>query len=85
MTLRLVVFSVVLGVCAVACNPAVRCRDASDCGGRGVCSGGFCSEFPALSGADGGREEPVDQDGADSGFAEDAGVVDFDAGTNGRP
>lgn len=71
------------------CNPAVRCKASTECGG-GVCSGGFCTDLSAQPAGDGGPAgrgdigELVDQDGPDSGVAPDAGVTNDDAGTNGR-
>lgn len=84
---RLFLVVLAAGALTTSCNPVARCKAASDCGGVGVCAGGFCSEFPLTVGnGDGGREATDDLDAlGDSGVAEDAGFVEYDAGTNGRP
>lgn len=68
-------------VFVVGCNPAARCKVSSECG-AGVCSGGFCADLSTIVAGDGG--ERSDQDGDDAGVATDGGVVDYDAGDNGR-
>lgn len=70
-------------VCLVGCNPAARCKTSTECG-VGVCSGGFCTDLSAQQQQVGDGGDRGDQDGADSGVAPDAGVVDSDAGNNGR-
>lgn len=65
----------------VACNPAARCKASSECG-QGVCTGGFCADLSGI--APGGGGEAEDRDASDAGQLSDAGVVDFDAGDNGR-
>lgn len=80
-------------VSLVGCNPAVRCKASSECGG-GVCTGGFCADLSTApvvqdAGEDAGVDagEPPsheDQDDPDAGSITDAGATDFDAGNNGR-
>jgi hypothetical protein len=71
-----------LAASLLGCNPAARCKSTSECG-AGVCTGGFCSDVSTFTpSGDGGEAE--DLDSADAGQADDAGVVDYDAGTNGR-
>jgi hypothetical protein len=72
-----------LMMCTVGCNPAARCKSTSECG-AGVCTGGFCSDLSGLARGDGGDAEDLDSN-SDGGQVMDAGVVDYDAGTNGRP
>ncbi len=71
-----------LVVLAVGCNPAARCRATSECG-QGVCTGGFCADLSGIARSDSGEVE--DRDSSDAGQAVDAGGVDYDAGSNGRP
>jgi hypothetical protein len=64
----------VLLLLAVSCNPAPRCRTVADCcrtpmdcqQGYTWCSGGFCADGPVPN----DREDPVDLDGPDAGFAD---------------
>lgn len=68
-------------VLVAGCNPAPRCKVTSECG-QGVCTGGFCADLSGIAAGDGGEAE--DRDPTDAGEAIDAGVVDYDAGDNGR-
>lgn len=74
----------VLAAGLIGCNPAARCKASVECG-AGVCTGGFCSDLSGISGGDGGPPDRSDSDAAnDAGQVPDAGVVDYDAGNNGR-